>query len=189
MNADCHNTRGNFYFTLWWRKVNTRDEFMNDLRDRIGQVIHFYDSSGHKPRFSKIIPTEDDLPKPSDEGLLPHCSQDLSSESSPSIVTYRIYGCCFPSPYILGIIQLLQKGDQVQLSAHRTCSSEKRNSCVVRDSSVSIQYVFSWDESARDNVKKPGKWFPQILYSNHLYNTNKHITSDPEILIKYYQAK
>ena len=41
---------------------------MNDLRDRIGQVIHFYDSSGHKPRFSKIISTEDDLPKPPDEG-------------------------------------------------------------------------------------------------------------------------
>ena len=41
---------------------------MNDLRERMGQVIHFYDSGRHKPRFSKTISTEANLPKPCDEG-------------------------------------------------------------------------------------------------------------------------
>ena len=46
----------------------TGDKFINDLRDRMGQVIHFYDSSRHKVRFLKTIFTEANLPKPCDEG-------------------------------------------------------------------------------------------------------------------------
>ena len=62
---------------------------MNDLRDRMGQVIHFYDSSRHKPRFSKAISIEANFPKPRDEGLVPRCSLDHSPESSsPSIHIY-----------------------------------------------------------------------------------------------------
>ena len=61
---------------------------MNDLRDGIGQVIHFYDSSRHKSRFSKTISIEANLPTPCDEGWIPRCSLDLSESSSPSIHTY-----------------------------------------------------------------------------------------------------
>ena len=50
------------------KKVITGDEFLNDLKDRMGQVIRFSDSSGYKTRFSKLISTEDDLPKPPGEG-------------------------------------------------------------------------------------------------------------------------
>ena len=110
------------------------------------------------------------------------------SHLHPFVPTW-VYGCCFPSPYIPGMFRLLQKGDQVQLRAHRTCSSEKGIFVLSEIHQCPIQYVFSWDENARDNVKEPGKWFPQILYSNHLYNTNKYITSDPEILVKYYEGK
>ena len=49
-------------------KAVTGDNFMNDLRDRMGQVIHHYDSSRHKPRFPKTISIEVNLPKPCDEG-------------------------------------------------------------------------------------------------------------------------
>ena len=53
---------------IMMKKVITGDEFLNDLKDRMGQVIRFSDSSGYKIRFSKLISTEDDLPKPPGEG-------------------------------------------------------------------------------------------------------------------------
>ena len=52
------------------------------------------------PDFSKIISTEADLPKPHDEGWLPHGSLDLSPESSaPSIHNYL--GVWLFSPFSL----------------------------------------------------------------------------------------
>ena len=163
---------------------------MNDLRDRLGQVIHFYGSSGHKPRFSKIISTEDDLPKPPDKGWLPLApwTSYLSHHLQPFIPTWE-YGCCLHSPYSPGIVQLLQKGDQVQLRAHRTCSSEKGIFVFQRLISVQSNKCSVETRTREKMLIQPGKWFPQILYSNHLCNTNKYITSDPEILIKYYEGK
>ena len=163
---------------------------MNDLRDRIGQVIHFYDSSGYKPRFPKIISTEDDLPKPPDEGWLPPCSLDLLSESSsPSIHTYL--GIWLLSPFSLYSWDrsIAPERWSVQLRAHKACSSEEGKFVLSETYQCPIQYVFSWDENTRDTVNTAWKMIPQILYSNHLYNTNKYITSDPEILVKYYEGK
>jgi len=113
----------------------------------------------------------------------------LSESSSPSIHTYWEYGCCLHSPYIPGIVQLLQKGDQVQLRAHKTCSSEKGIFVFQRLISVQSNMCSVETRTQETMLIQPGKWFPQILYSNHLYNTNKYITSDPEILVKYYEGK
>ena len=85
---------------------------MNDLRDRMGQVMRFYDSSRHKRRFSKTISTEANLPKLYDEGSVPRTSH--LSHLHPFIPTW-VNGYGPHSPYIPGILQLLQKGDQVQL--------------------------------------------------------------------------
>ena len=153
-------------------------------------MIHFYDSSGHKPRFSKINSTEDDLPKPRDKGWLPLApwTSYLSHHLHPFIHTWE-YGCCLHSAYSPGIIQLLQKGNQVQLRAHKTCSSQKGIFVFQRLISVQSNMCSVETRTQETMLIQPGKWFPQILYSNHLYNTNKYITPDPEILVKYYEGK
>ena len=142
---------------------------MNDLRDRMGQVIHFYDSSRHKARFSKTISIEANLPKLYDEGSVPRTSH-LSHHLHPFTPTW-VSGCCLHSLYIPGILQLLQKGDQVQFR-DKTYRSEKGIFVLLEIHQYRILYVFRWDEKAFCSIKR----FPEILYSKPLYNTNKHLT-------------
>ena len=141
---------------------------MNDLRDRMGQVMRFYDSSRHKRRFSKTISTEANLPKLYDEGSVPRTSH--LSHLHPFIPTW-VNGCCLHSLYIPGILQLLQKGNQVQFR-DKTYWSVKGIFVLLEIHQYWIQYVFRWDEKAFCSRKR----FPEILYSKLLYNTNKHLT-------------
>ena len=90
-----------------------------------------------------------------------------------------VYGCCLHSPYIPGILQLLQKGDQVQ-HRDKPCSSEKGIFVLLEIHQYRNQYIFRWDK----NAFSTRKWFPETLYSKPLYNTNKHPTISPEILVK-----
>ena len=156
---------------------------MNDLRDRIRQVIHFYDRSGHKLRFSKIISTEDDLPKPPDEGWLPHYFLDLLFESSsPSIHWYMAVVSILL--IFLGLFNCSRKVIRSSLEPTGPVHQKKEYLCCQRFISVqSSMYSVETRMQVRMLIQ-PGKWIPQNLYSNHLFNTNKHITSDPEILIK-----
>ena len=78
-----------------------------------------------------------------------------------------VYGCCLHSPYIPGIVQLLQKSDQVQLIAHKTCSSEKGIFVLSEIHQCLIQYVFSWDENASENVNTAWKMnSPKSLFKS-----------------------
>lgn len=84
-----------------------------------------------------------------------------------------VYGCCLNSPYIPGILHLLQKGDQVWLRDHKTCLSEKEILFFARRF-FSFQYnTYWWEEKVC--LIQPREWFPQILYWKQLYNTNKYI--------------
>ena len=124
------------------------------------------------PDFSKIISTEADLPKPHDKRWIPHWSWDLSlSHRLHPFTPTCVYGWWLQSPYIPGILHLLQKGDQVQLR-DKPCSLEKGIFVLLEIHQYRIQYVFRWDENAFSSRK----WFPEILYSKLLYNTNTHLT-------------
>ena len=123
-----------------------------------------------------------------DDFLTTPWTSDLSHHLHPFIHTWE-YCCWLHSPYTPGIIQLLQKGNQVQLRAHKTCSSEKGIFVFQRLISVQSNICSVETRTQETMLIQPGKWFPQIVFSNHLYNTDKYITSDPEILVKYDEGK
>ena len=112
----------------------------------------------------------------------------LSHHLHPFIHTWE-YGCCLHSPYTPGIVQLLQKGDQSSLEPTRLVHQRKEYLCCQRLISVQSNMCSVETRTQGTMLIQLGKWFSQILYSNHLYNTNKYITSDPEILVKYYEGK
>ena len=113
-----------------------------------------------------------------DEFLGAPWTSHLSHHLQPFIPTW-VNGCCLHSPYIPGILQLLQKGDQVQ-HRDKPCSSEKGIFVLLEIHQYRNQYIFRWDK----NAFSTRKWFPETLYSKPLYNTNKHPTISPEILVK-----
>ena len=82
-----------------------------------------------------------------------HCASHLSHRLHPFTPTW-VYACCLHSPYIPEILHLLQKGDQVWLRDHKTCSSEKGIFVVLEIHQFPIQYVFRREENAWLNVKK-----------------------------------
>ena len=113
-----------------------------------------------------------------DEFLSAPWTSHLSHHLQPFIPTW-VNGCCLHSLYIPGILQLLQKGNQVQFR-DKTYWSVKGIFVLLEIHQYCIQYVFRWDEKAFCSRKR----FPEILYSKLLYNTNKHLTISPEILVK-----
>ena len=79
---------------------------MNDLRERMGQVIHFYHSSRTNPGFQKPFPlkqiSQHHVMK--DEFLAAPWTSHLSHHLQPFIPTW-VNGCCLHSPHIPGILQ------------------------------------------------------------------------------------
>ena len=110
-----------------------------------------------------------------------------TSHLCPFIHTWE-YGYCLHSPYTPGIVQLLQKGDQSSLEPTRLAHQRKEYLCCQRLISVQSNMCSVETRTQGTMLIQPGKWFSQILYSNHLYNANKYITSDPDILVKYYEG-
>ena len=90
---------------------------------------------------------------------------------------------------LLGSFNCSRKVTRSSLETIRPVHQRKEYLCCQRFISVqsnmySVETRMHWRM-----LTQPGKWFPQILYPNHLYNTHTHITSDPEILVKYYKGK
>ena len=104
-----------------------------------------------------------------DEFLTAPWTTHLSLHLHPFIPTW-VTGCCLHSPYIPGILQLFQKGDQVQLG-DKPCWPEKGKFVLLEIHQYRIQYVFRWD----DNAFCPRKHFLKYFIQSR-YNTNKHLT-------------
>ena len=153
INAVCNKPRGDFQFTLWWRKVTTGEEFMNDLRDRTGKWYISMTAVDTNPGFPKSFPLkqvfQNHLGK--DDFLAAPLTSHPTHRLHPFIPTW-VYGCCLHSPYTPGIVQLLQKGDQIQPRDYKSCSSEKGIFVFLDIDVCPILYVFRWDENAWENV-------------------------------------
>ena len=121
-------------------KAITGDKFTNDLRDRMGQVIHFYTVANTNPGFWKPFSLKQIFQNHvmKDEFLTVPWTSHLSHHLHPFIPTW-VNGCCLHSPYIPGILQLLQKGDQVQFR-DKTCWSEKGIFVLLQIHQYRIQY-------------------------------------------------
>ena len=154
---------------------------MNDFRESMGQVIHFYDSCRHKPRLSKTISIEANLPKPGEEGWVPWCSLDISSESSsPTIHTYL--GKWLLSPFSLYSWDPSIAPERWPGPAQRQALFiRKRNICVVRDSSVSNPICIQ--ERWECHFVLENDFLKYCIQSSYKILTHTQ-QSDPEILVK-----
>ena len=90
---------------------------------------------------------------------------------------------------LLGSFSCSRKVIRSSLEPTRLVHQRKENLCCQRLTSVQSNMCSVETRTQGTMLIQLGKWFSQILYSNHLYNTNKYITSDPEILVKYYEGK
>ena len=152
-HASCHKPRREFEFSLWMRKVIMElNSWMIERQNKPGNV-RLWQQQKLTQSSSKSFPLKHIFPRhmTKDDFLTAPWTSHLSHQLHPFTPTW-VCGCWVRSPYIPGILHLLQKGDQVWLRDHKTCSSEKGIFVLPRIHHFPIQYVFGWEENTRVNV-------------------------------------
>ena len=175
-HASCHKPRREFEFSLWMRKVimelNSR---MIERQKEPGNVCLW-----QQPKLSqssrKSFPLEHVFPshRTKADFLTAPWTSHLSHQLHPFTPTW-VCGCCVRSPYIPGILHLLQKGDQVRLRDHKACSSEKGIFVLLEIHKFPTNMYLGEKRTDGWMLIQPRGWFLQILYWKHPYNTNKYI--------------
>lgn len=120
-----------------------------------------------------------------------HLTEDDSSLLLTSSLSIHTYLNMAIAPFSLysWLFNCSRKVIRSSFRAHKTCSSEKGKFVLSETYQCPIHMCLVETRTQGTLLIQALKMIPQILYSNHLYNTNKYITSDPEILVKYYGGK
>ena len=152
-HASCHKPRREFEFSLQMGKVIMElNSWMIERQKETGKV-----RLSQQPKLTqsspKSFPLEHAFPshRTKADFLTAPWTSHLSHQLHPFTPTW-VCGCCVCSPYIPGILHLLQKGDQVWLRDLKTCSSEKGIFVLIEIHKFPTQYVFGWEENTQVNV-------------------------------------
>ena len=152
-HASCHKPIREFEFSLWMRKLSMELKSWMVERQKEPGNVRLWQQQKLTQSSLKPFPLEHVFPshRTKADFLTAPWTSHLSHQLHPFTPTW-VFDCCVRSPYIPGILHLLQKGDQVRLRAHETCSSEKGIFVLLEIHKFPTQYVFGWEENTRVNV-------------------------------------